>query len=175
MYNYVFLATSITNFTSSSLTVFLWHKLIVIQYTYLIPVYITNYIFMYICVHLCCIIACLMQIVYLCISQKSSVKWNIQFLDLVDKLFTPMSTANVVYLANKCCALTSDDHRKITLFTPDFVNKLINCITPFVFKVYLLPYISWFNCAILRQLLIFSANEEAFKMVNDFTNSLDYS
>ena len=107
--------------------------------------------------------------------QKSSLKWNIQFLDLIDKLVTQMSTADVVYLANKCCTLTSDDHHKITLFTPDFVNKLINCIYPFVFKVYLLPYISWFNCSILRQLIIFSANDKALRMVDHFTNSVDYS
>ena len=130
---------------------------------------------MYIFVYLCCMIACLMQIVYLFIFQISSMKWNIQFLDLIDKLVTQMSTADVVYLANKCCTLTSDDHHKITLFTPNFVNKLINCIYPFVFKVYLLPYISWFNCSILRQLIIFSANDKALRMVNDFTNSVDYS
>ena len=107
--------------------------------------------------------------------QNSSVKWNMEFLDLVNKLVTQMSTADVVYLANKSCTLMSSDLHKITLFTPDFVNKLINCIYPFVFKVHLLPYMSWYDCSLLKQLVIFSANDKALRMIDHFTNSVDYS
>lgn len=103
------------------------------------------------------------------------MKWNVEFLNLVDKLVTQMSTADVIHLASKCCMLMASDIHKITLFTPNFVNNLINCIHPFVFKIYLLPYMSWFDCSILKQLFIFSGNEEALNIVNHFINSLDYN
>ena len=100
---------------------------------------------------------------------------NIAFLDLADKLVAKMSTADVAVLANKCSTLMASDVHQIPLFTPEFMNKLINCTYPFVFKIYLLPYISWFDCSILRQLINFGNNKEALKVVNHFIDSLDYN
>ena len=99
---------------------------------------------------------------------------NLLFLDLVDKLFANMCTADVSGLATKCGALMASDIHKIPLFTVDFLKKLVNCIQPFLFEVYLIPYMSWFNCSILKQLIHLSNNCEALKMVNNFINSLDY-
>ena len=100
---------------------------------------------------------------------------NIAFLDLADKLVAQMSTADVAVLSNKCSTLMASDVHQIPLFTSEFMNKLINCTYPFVFKMYLLPYISWFDCSILRQLINFGSNKKALKVVNHFIDSLDYN
>ena len=86
-----------------------------------------------------------------------------------------MSTTEVAVLANKCGTLMASIIHQIPLFTPSFVEKLIKCTSLFVFKIYLLPYMNWFDCSILKQLVIFSNNKKAFKMVNQFVNSLDFS
>ena len=86
-----------------------------------------------------------------------------------------MSTADVVGLATKCGTLMASDVHKIPLFTPDFIKRLINCIYPFLFKVYLLPYMSWFDYSVLKQLVHVSKNDEALKMLDDFVDSLNYS
>ena len=86
-----------------------------------------------------------------------------------------MSTADVVELANKCSTLMASDVHHIPLFTQKFINKLIDCTYPFIFKMYLLPYMSWFDYSLLKELVIFSNNKEALKMIDQFIHSLDYS
>ena len=105
----------------------------------------------------------------------SSVNVNLLFLDLINKLVTQMSTADVEILTNKCGALLASDVHQIPLFARNFIQKLINCTYPFIFKIYLLPYISWFDCSILKQLVIFSNSKEAVKMVDQFLDTLNYS
>ena len=84
-----------------------------------------------------------------------------------------ISTTDIVGLATKCDKLMASDVHTISLFTTDFMNKLKNCIDPFLFKIYLLPYISWFNCSILKKLT--DNNKEAVRMIDHFVNSLDYN
>ena len=86
-----------------------------------------------------------------------------------------MSTADVTFLANKCGTLMASDEYQIPLFTPEFMDKLINCTYPFLFKMYLLPYMSWYDCSILKQLINFCNNKGALKMIDHFLNSLDYN
>ena len=86
-----------------------------------------------------------------------------------------MSTADVSILANKCDTLMASDVHQISLFNSDFVNKLIKCTYPFIFKIYFLPYMSWFDWSILRQLILFSNNKAALNLVDQFVDSLDYS
>ena len=105
----------------------------------------------------------------------SSVDVNLLFLDLIDKLVTQMSTADVAILTNKCGKLLASDVHQIRLFTKEFIYKLINCTYPFIFKMYLLSYISWFDCSILKQLVIFSNSKEALKMFDQFLDLLDYN
>ena len=86
-----------------------------------------------------------------------------------------MSTADVKFLANKCGTLMASDEYQIPLFTPEFMDKLINCTSPILFKMYLLPYMSWYDCSILKQLIRISNNKKALKMIDNFLNSLDYN
>ena len=97
------------------------------------------------------------------------------FLDLVDKLVAQMSTDDVTVLADKCATLMASAVHQIPLFTSEFVTKLINCTYPFVFKILLLPYMNWFDYSLLKQLVIFSNNKEALKMLDQFVDSLNYS
>ena len=98
------------------------------------------------------------------------------FLDLVDALVTEMSTTDVAVLANKCGTLMASDVHQIPLFTKEFMNKLTNCVYPFIFKMYLLPYMSWLDCSLLNQLVNFTSNKRVLlKMVDQFIDSLDYN
>ena len=78
-------------------------------------------------------------------------------------------------LVTKCSTLMASDVHQILLFTPEFISKLNNCVSPFIFKVYMLPYMSWFDYFILKQIVNNSGNEEVLRMVDDFVDSLDYS
>lgn len=86
-----------------------------------------------------------------------------------------MSTADVAVLANKCSTLMASIIHQIPIFTKGFMDKLMKCTSPFLFKIYLLPYMSWFDCSVLIQLVNFVNNKTALKMVNQFVNSLDCS
>ena len=86
-----------------------------------------------------------------------------------------MFAADVVVLAKKCGTLMASNIHQIPLFTKGFTDKLMKCTSPFIFKIYLLPYMSWLDCSILLQLVSFSNNKAALKMVNQFVDSLDCS
>ena len=86
-----------------------------------------------------------------------------------------MSTADVAVITKKCSTLMASAIHHIPLFTSEFMKKLISCTYPFIFKMYLLPYMNWFDCSLLKQLVILADNKEAILMVNEFVNSLDYS
>ena len=97
------------------------------------------------------------------------------FLDCLDKLVKLISRADIVTLANKCGTLMASVVHRIPLFTTEFINKLISCTYSFVFKIYLLHYMSWFDYCLLKRLVIFTNNEEALKVFNHFVSLLDYS
>ena len=86
-----------------------------------------------------------------------------------------ITTADVINLSKKCGTLMASDVHKIPLFSSDFMNKLFDCTHPFLFKVYLLPYMSWFDYEMLIQLINFIDNKESLKLVDRFVNSFDYS
>ena len=94
------------------------------------------------------------------------------FLELVDKVIKQMS---IVDVAKKLKTVMASDIHQIPLFASEFISKLINCVSPFIFKVYVLPYMSWFDYHFLKQLVNFSSNNETLKMLGNFIDSLDYS
>ena len=100
---------------------------------------------------------------------------ELKFLDLVDDLVMQMSTADVAVLVKQCGKMMASDVHNIPLFTPDFMSKLDNCTYPFIFKMYLLPFMSWFDHSILKELVESSNYKEALKLVNLFVTSIDYS
>ena len=100
---------------------------------------------------------------------------ELKFLDLVDDLVMQMSTADVAVLVKQCGTMMASDVHNIPLFTPNFMSKLDNCTSPFILKIYLLPFMSWFDCSILKELVESSNCKEALKRVNFFVTSINYS
>ena len=87
-----------------------------------------------------------------------------------------MSTddVNVVMLINKCAKLMASDTNQLSLFSEDFINKLKNIPYLFLFKVYLLPFNTWFDHSILRVLIESSKSKEAIELLNQFDCCIDY-
>ena len=85
-----------------------------------------------------------------------------------------MSTADVAVLVKQCGSMMASDIHKIPLFTPVFMSKLNNCIYPYIFKIYLLPFMNWFDYSILKELAKSSNYKEALKLVDLFVTTIDY-
>ena len=83
------------------------------------------------------------------------------FLDLIDKLIVHLFTGDVIMLVNNLDKLMASD----ALFDVGLIKKMRNRPYPFTFKIYLLPFISWFDHSILRELVKFSKVKEAIWLV----------
>ena len=86
-----------------------------------------------------------------------------------------MSTADMKILITHCSTMMASNVHKIPLFTPNFMNKLENCATPFIFKIYLLPFMNWFDYSILKELVKNSNYKKALKLLDLFVFSIDYN
>ena len=96
-----------------------------------------------------------------------------EFRDLIDKLTSLMSTANVVILINQCDKLMANS--QITLFSASFIETLKHNPYPFIFKMYLLPFVTWFDHSVLKELVKSSKNKEAMDWVDQFDSRIDYN
>ena len=54
------------------------------------------------------------------------------------------------------------------------VEKLKNKLDPFIFKVYLLLFVTWFDHSILKEVVESSESREAIKLVHQFDSCIDY-
>ena len=96
-----------------------------------------------------------------------------EFLDLIDKLTLLMSTADVVILINQCDKLMANS--QIALFSASFIETLKHNPYPYFFKMYLLPFVTWFDHSILKELVKSSKNKEAIDWVDQFDSRIDYN
>ena len=85
-----------------------------------------------------------------------------------------MSTPDVIMLTNECAKLMASDVDNISLFTTNFIKKLKNNPYPFIFKMYLFPFITWFDHSILRVLVESSKNKVALQLLNYFDSCIDH-
>jgi len=69
----------------------------------------------------------------------------------------------------------ADQQHKIPLFSKQHLNLLDYCNDYFVFKIILLPFVTWLDHSILRQLVRASPCEVAKKMLEQFDSSIDYN
>lgn len=97
------------------------------------------------------------------------------FLDLVDELVMQMSTADVAVLVKQCGTMMASDIHKIPLFTLDLMSKLDSGTYPYTFKIYLLPFMSWFDHSVLKELVRGYNHTEALKILECFVSSIDYN
>ena len=96
------------------------------------------------------------------------------FLDLIDKLIVHLFTGDVIILVNNLDKLMASDAYNISLFDVGLIEKMRNRPYPFTFKIYLLPFISWFDHSILGELVKFSKVKEAIWLVKQFDSYIDY-
>ena len=100
---------------------------------------------------------------------------HLRFFELVDKVIMLLSTTstdkmsfNFIY---KCRSLMASDTHNIPLFTDRFMYKLINCKSIFLLKVLLLPFLSWLDHSILRE--IASNNDIVTHLLTQFNSLID--
>ena len=96
------------------------------------------------------------------------------FLDLIDKLILHLFTADVIMLVNSLDKLMASDTHNIPLFNASLIERMKNNPYPFIFKIYLLPFLSWFDHSILRELVKCSKVKEAIRLVKQFESYVDY-
>ena len=99
---------------------------------------------------------------------------QLKFLDLIDKVILLTSTSDVVVFSNECAKLMANDTDQISLFSVSFIKKLKNKPYMFIFKIYLFPFIIWFDHSILRVLVESSKSKEAVQLLNQFDSGIDY-
>ena len=86
-----------------------------------------------------------------------------------------MFTNDVLMLANGFDRImASNDVDKITLFNTSFREKLNSSPFPFIFKIYMLPFMTWFDHEILKELVVYSKSKEAIKLVDRFDSRINY-
>ena len=90
------------------------------------------------------------------------------FLDLIDKLILHLFTADVIMLVNSLDKLMANDAHNIPLIDASLIERMKNKPYPFIFKIYLLPFMSWFDHSILRELVKSSKVKEAIWLVKRF-------
>ena len=85
-----------------------------------------------------------------------------------------MSTSDLIMLTKECAKLIASDTDNISLFSANFIKKLKNNPYPFIFKMYLFPFIIWFDHSILRVLVKSSKSKEAMQLLNQFNSCIDH-
>ena len=88
------------------------------------------------------------------------------FYDLVDYLYLHLCATEKFYF---------DVIRKCTVnspFTEQWLRKIGSCKSLHLFKIYLLPFITWLDHSILKDLVVASGNEDAQQLLNLFDSKI---
>ena len=98
---------------------------------------------------------------------------HLRFFDLLDEIILLLSGADKIPfdLANKCRSLMASNTHNISLFTESFVYKLINCKSVFLLKILLLPFLSWYDHSILKELT--SESDSITDLLTQFDSLID--
>ena len=83
---------------------------------------------------------------------------NLIFIDLVDHLYLNLS-------ADECSDINS-------LFVKESCDKVFVCKSLFLFKIYLLPLITWFDHSILKDLVVASGSDSALQLLDLFDSKI---
>ena len=102
----------------------------------------------------------------------ANLKLQLTFLNLIDKVAIQMFTNDVGILTNVFDKImASDKLDKITLFSGSFREKLNDSRLLFMF---LLPFMTWFDHSILKEMVEYSNNKEAIEVLDQFDSCIDY-
>ena len=98
---------------------------------------------------------------------------HLRFFDLLDEIILLLSGADKIPfdLANKCCSLMASNTHNIPLFTESFVNKLVNCKSVFLLKILLLPFLSWYDHSILKEMT--TESDSVTSLLTQFDSQVD--
>jgi len=102
---------------------------------------------------------------------------HLRFLDLVNLLLLHLSSVDnlELNLTEEFTKLKASDFHDVYLFDESVLSKLHQLNSFFQLKILLLPFITWLNHSILRQLVLASKNPEALKVLNQFDSLIDYT
>ena len=82
---------------------------------------------------------------------------------------------DIEFLADKCHTLMASDIHNIKLFTDSFIRKLFKCSHSNLLKIYLLPFNTWLDNAILRELVTAYKETVTLKLFCKFDRIIDYT
>ena len=90
------------------------------------------------------------------------------FYDLIDHLYLHLSAAEKLPfdLIGKCSDINPP-------FTEWWLKKICDCKSLYLFKIYLLPFITWLDHFILKELVVASGSEDAQQLLNLFDSKID--
>ena len=93
---------------------------------------------------------------------------NMMFYDLVDHLYLHLSATK---------KLSFDMIGKFSeinpMFTEQWLKNIGNCKSLYLFKMYLLPFITWLDHSILNELVAASGSEDAQQLLNLFDSKIN--
>ena len=92
---------------------------------------------------------------------------NLIFCDLVDHLYLHLSaTKKLTFdLIMKCRDINPP-------FTERLLKKITDCKSLYLFKMHLLPFITWLDHFILQELVVASGSEDALQLLNLFDSKI---
>ena len=92
---------------------------------------------------------------------------NLIFNDLVDHLYLNLSATEKLSfdLIGKCGDINSP-------FMEKWYDKIFDCKSLFLFKIYLLPLITWLDHSILKDLVVVSGSDSAQKLLDLFDSKI---
>ena len=98
------------------------------------------------------------------IQQMKISEVNLVFYDLIDHLYLHLSATE---------KLSFDLIGKCNDFNPPFTEQWLEKITSlYLFKIYLLPLITWLDHSILKELVVASGSEDAQQLLNLFDSKI---
>ena len=80
---------------------------------------------------------------------------------------------DIEFLVDKCRTLMASDVHNIKLFTDSFIKKLFKCSHPHLLKTYLLPFNTWLDNTILRELATTIWKNITLKSFCEFIYTID--
>ena len=100
---------------------------------------------------------------------------HLQFFDLIDTIILLLSATDKLSfdIVTKCFSLMASDIHNIPLFVEPFLSKLVSCKSVFLLKILLLPFLSWFDHSILKELT--SDNDSVADLLTQFDSLIDTS
>ena len=98
---------------------------------------------------------------------------HLRFFDLVDKILSPLPATDKISfeIVTKCHSLMASETHNIPLFAEPFLSKLVSCKSIFLLKVLLLPFLSWFDHSILKELT--SDDDSVTDLLTQFDSLID--